>query len=327
MTAPTLYYRFDLDKTYLETPFEDRMAMLRVPFEQPEQKQTLPGMAALVRGIKQHPGPRAVHAHVTILSASPTFMLDRIHAKLALDQVEVDHLVLKDQWRLVRRGRFKEAADPFAYKLHALCTLGADIAPPHAEILIGDDWDLDPLIYTLYAELRAGTLPTDVWLAFLDRHNVRAEVREDLEVRAAQLRGQPSVARVLIRREKRRGPEYYAAFGSCIQVYDDAFQLALLLYDAEAMSLDGVRAVVDELKGRRWRNTAFAFSWRSLEAEHFLVHYREIRDFLDSLDVLPPRRLLERLMVRPPAAPPTKRAPDWDTLRHLTRPGAGIIPR
>ncbi len=308
------WYRFDLDKTYLATPFEHRLQMIKTPFEAPEAKRTLPGMAALVRGLVAHPGQRAKTADLTILSASPTFMEEKLRAKLTLDGVPVVRLVLKDQWGLIRRGRLREIVNPFAYKLAALLRLGADVEDPDFEVLVGDDWDLDPLIYTTYAELRSGRLPESVFERMRRGFPSSAEVEKLLPVLAAPLYERPSVHRIYIRREKKRGPEFYRAFGSRIRVYDDAFQLALLLFDTGCLGETGVRDVIRELQDRRWRSAAFHWSWQSIIHEHHFRRFDEIVHLLGEIDLLPRRGILDRVLQRPPEPAPSDSPPNWTAI-------------
>lgn len=308
------WYRFDLDKTYLATPFEHRLQLIKAPFEAPGAKRTLPGMAALVRGLAAHPGPRAEGADLTILSASPTFMEDKLRAKLDLDGVPVSRLVLKDQWGLIRRGRLREIANPFAYKLASLLTLGAEVTDPDFEVLVGDDWDMDPLIYTAYAELRSGRLPGAVFDRMRRGFPSSAEVERLLPALVAPLHERPSVHRIYIRREKKRGPAFYRAFGSRIRVYDDAFQLALLLFDTGCLGETGVRDVIRELQERRWRNAAFHWSWESIVHEHHFRRFDEIGHLLGEIGLLPRRGILERVLQRPPEPSPEDAPPDWATI-------------
>ena len=310
-----LFYRLDLDKTYLATPLEDRLKLLKVPFEAPEDKRTLPGMASLVRSLREHGIYGPDQTHITILSASPTFMADRLRAKLELDGAHVDEFVLKDQWSLVKKRRFREIADPFAYKLHALLRKGAELSRHETEILVGDDWDKDPLIYTLYAASRAGQVPDEILERLFEVHDVRPAVRQELEEGIEQVAGKPTVEHIFIRRERRRGDQFYDAFGPLLTAYDDAFQLILLLYDAGLVEEDAVWSVASELKGRRWRNSAFAFSWRSLVDEHHLVRYGEVQRLMEQLDVIPRRRWWERLFQSPFAPSRDKpEATDWDAI-------------
>lgn len=321
------WYRFDLDKTYLATPFEHRLQMIKAPFEAPEAKRTLPGMAALVRGLGAHPGPRASAADVTILSASPTFMEEKLRAKLALDGLPVARLVLKDQWGLIRKGRLREIANPFAYKLLALLQLGADVADPDFEILVGDDWDMDPLIYATYAELRAGRMPPSIFDRMRRGFPSSSEVEKLLPELAAGLADAPTVHRIYIRREKKRGPAYYRAFGGRIRVYDDAFQLALLLFDTGCLGETGVRDVIRELQERRWRNAAFHWSWQSIVHEHHFKRFDELQNLLAEIDLLPRRGLIERVLQRPPEPAPGDAPPDWRAILDVHMRGVDLNAR
>jgi beta-phosphoglucomutase-like phosphatase (HAD superfamily) len=309
MKPTVAYFRFDLDKTYLATPFESKLKLLRVPFERPESKATLPGMAALVRALREHKGVATADVHVTILSASPTFMAETISAKLRLDGVHVDRLVFKDQWALVKSGRFREVGNPLAYKLLSLIRLGQSVAPGDQEILVGDDWDLDPVIYGLYAEMRAGQIPQRIWERVALRNPLPDQIATELEEFRRRLSGVPTVERVFIRRERKRGPHYYSAFGNRIHVYDDAFQLALLLYDAHQLVEAGVLAVIADLRASGWRNVRFAYSWHSLTEEHRLERREEMMDLLVNADVLTTADVSAR--TRPP---PALGAPDWETI-------------
>ncbi|RMF18293.1 MAG: hypothetical protein D6761_02940 [Candidatus Dadabacteria bacterium] len=309
----TAWYRLDLDKTYLATPLEHKLQLLRVPFESPESKRTLSGMAALVRSLREYAGTsRIERGHITILSASPDFLARQLRSKLELDGVHVDRFVFKDQWSLIRRGRFREISDPLGYKLHALCKLGGEVDPNgDVEILVGDDYDLDPLIYSLYAELRSGNASRDIAVTLFDRHDVRPQVRDEIFRFLDGLPPADTVRAIFIRRDQRRDTAFYAAFGSRLRPYDDAFQLVLLLYDLRCVRREAVEAVVQELQQRRWRKAAFAYSWRALTVLNFLERYAEIERLLGDMDLIPRRGFFERLTRRPPR-PAAHRGVNWD---------------
>ena len=312
------YYRLDLDKTYLATPLEHKLQLLRMPFEDPSAKRTLPGMAALVQAMRERPGGRVGQADVSIFSASPTFMAKQLRAKLELDGVAVDRFVFRDQWSLVKKGRFKEINDPLAYKLHALCKLAADTSIGDVEILVGDDYDLDPIVYTLYADLRAGLVPTDILAGFFARHDVRPELQQEIRLALDKLPQHDAVANIFIRRERRRGAAYYTALGSRLKTYDDAFQLALLLFDGRYIDEGAIALVAEHLRQRRWRPTAFAFSWRGLIDMHHLERYGEALRTIEDLDLVPKRGLFERLApFRRPPKPELGQA-DWGKIVELT---------
>ena len=75
-------YRWDLDKTYLETDFDSLRGLVRSATEPASAKRAVPGAAALLRAISGQPGSR-----VFILSGSPVQMRRTLEEKLALDGV------------------------------------------------------------------------------------------------------------------------------------------------------------------------------------------------------------------------------------------------
>lgn len=317
----TLHFRLDLDKTYLATPLEHKLQLLKAPFENPESKRTLPGMAALVSSARQWPGQGAHTSQIAIISASPSFMAKQLRAKLTLDGVTIDHFVFKDQWDLVKKGRFKEMSDPFAYKLGALCNLARYVDGDDREILVGDDYDMDPIIYTMYNELRQQRLAPSTLQHYFELRDTRPEVRDQIWRLLDALPKRTKAAHIFIRQDRRLPSEFYEALGHAAVVYDDAFQLALLMFDADLISGEAVASVANELKSRRWRHTAFAFSWRGLTERHYLERHAEAERLIEALELVPKPSLLEKL-----ATPPfmfrgierrTSKNADWDKVYAL----------
>ena len=118
-------YRWDLDKTYLETDFESLRGLVRSATEPAHRKVAVPGAAALMRALGAEPRNR-----ITILSGSPTQMRDVLARKLRLDGVRYDELVLKDSLGHFRRGQFRAIKGQFGYKLPVLLQQRAGLGRP-----------------------------------------------------------------------------------------------------------------------------------------------------------------------------------------------------
>ena len=145
-------FRWDLDKTYLETSFGSVRGLIRTAFETADEKKNVPGSAALLRAlVKADPD-----CQVTVLSGSPTQMREVLEEKFALDGISIHNLVLKDNLRNIRKGRIKAVTNQIGYKLPVLFQQRAGYGPGNTETLFGDDTESDALIYTLYAEFLAG---------------------------------------------------------------------------------------------------------------------------------------------------------------------------
>lgn len=150
-------FRWDLDRTYLDTDITSVRGMIRTAFEQAAQKQSIPGAPALLRGLVDHdPGCR-----VAIISGSPIQMRDVLEEKLALDGIRFDALVLKDNLGNLRRGRFRAIRGQLGYKLPHLLEQRGGLGKGVRETLFGDDTEVDALVYALYAEAIAGRVSED----------------------------------------------------------------------------------------------------------------------------------------------------------------------
>src|SRR5262245_32628737 len=146
---PRHTFRWDLDKTYLRAEFDSLKDLAKSAIEAAADKQADPGATALVRALRQG-GNR-----ICIVSGSPTQMRQVLAAKLALDGVEYDEFVLKNNLKNILRGRFRALRAQIPYKLPAMLRSRL-AAAAQAETLFGDDAEADAIIYCLYADLIAG---------------------------------------------------------------------------------------------------------------------------------------------------------------------------
>ena len=101
---PKRIYRWDLDKTYLQTEFDTLRQLVRTAFQKASEKKAVPGAAALIRELK---GPES---RLCIVSGSPTQMRAVLAEKLKLDGQLLSAL------RRIRSGRHKPAAQPLSMR-------------------------------------------------------------------------------------------------------------------------------------------------------------------------------------------------------------------
>src|SRR5215472_3506287 len=88
---PRRIYRWDLDKTYLQTEFDTFRQLVRTALQRAHEKVAVPGAAALIRELSA-----GGETQLCIISGSPTQMRGVLERKLKLDGVTWDELVLKD---------------------------------------------------------------------------------------------------------------------------------------------------------------------------------------------------------------------------------------
>jgi hypothetical protein len=188
-------YRWDLDKTYIETEFGSVRAILRTALEPAIKKRNTPGSAALLRALIAHDSD----CRVAILSGSPTQMRKVLEQKLAMDGIRFDSLTLKNNLGNLRRGRLRAVKGQLGYKLPVLLQQRAATQATATETLFGDDAEVDALIYAVYADAitgnidpaqltqileRGGAYPDDIQHAVTAMRNVpRGDAVEDIFIR------------------------------------------------------------------------------------------------------------------------------------------------
>ena len=237
-------YRWDLDKTYLETDFESLRRLVGIAFERPEEKVNVPGSAALLRELcRDVPGSLA--SRVCIISGSPRQMRKTLEKKLEIDGVRWDEFHLKPQWENLRRGRFRALRDQVGYKLPLLLrsrrdTDGIGEAP---ETLFGDDAEADAFIYSLYADILAGRVGTDALVATLRTAGAYADAVDASVEASRSLVSIDAVERIFIHLDRRTPPAFFRPFGPRVVPIYNYFQAALVLFSGGHVTAEGVVTV------------------------------------------------------------------------------------
>jgi len=225
-----IIYRWDLDKTYLKSDFESLRGMARMPFERAQDKIDEPGVVALIRALKPAAHGDGRRAFVYFISASPPQIGRAIREKLALDGVEVDGIVFKDQLRHLVRGRFRYLREHVGFKLAELLKARLTVPPGSIEYLFGDDWESDPLIYSLYADVVAGRLGVEALGEVLARLRIDPARLVEINALAARLTPHDPVRRIFINLERRTPPGRFRAFGERLVPTFNYFQTAVVLH-------------------------------------------------------------------------------------------------
>ena len=237
---PRHTFRWDLDKTYLRTEFDRFRDLAKSAIETAADKQAFPGATALLRALRQD-GNR-----ICIVSGSPTQMRQVLAAKLALDGIEYDEFVLKNNLKNILRGRFRALRAQIPYKLPAMLQSRIGAAAD-AETLFGDDAEADAIIYCLYADVIAGK----VSVQDLERVLVASRAYDDDANRILELaRTVPKgdvVRRLFIHLDRRSPSLGFRRFGPRLVPVFNYFQAALVLYEDKVLSARQVIFVALEM--------------------------------------------------------------------------------
>src|SRR6185436_1697501 len=238
---PRRIYRWDLDKTYLQTEFDSFRQLVRTALQKASEKQAVPGAAALIRELRAQGDSR-----LSIISGSPTQMRNVLEAKLKLDGVAWDELVLKDNVRNLLRGRFRALRGQVGYKLPVLLESRIHAPVEAEEVLFGDDAEADAFIYSLYADLLAGRVDETVLGQVLEAAQVYPDDRARIVTAWRAVPRADPVRRIFIHLDRLTPPAYFARYGPRVVPIFNYFQAALvLLADGELTAAQVARVAVE----------------------------------------------------------------------------------
>ena len=235
-------FRWDLDKTYLRSEFERVRDLVKSALEDAKDKKAFPGAAALLRSLRQTPEHR-----ICIVSGSPSQMRTVLTAKLALDGIEYDEFVLKNNLRNLRRLRFRALRAQIPYKLPALLESRAGLLGAPPETLFGDDAEADAIIYMLYGDILAGRIKRDDLARIMEAARAYDDQIDRTLALAETIRQGDSVSRILIHLEGRSPTAGFARFGPRLVPIYNYFQAALVLYGDQLLDSNQVLFVARDM--------------------------------------------------------------------------------
>jgi hypothetical protein len=221
-----------------------------VPFERAEDKVDEPGVVALIRALKASARAEGHAAFVYFISASPPQIGRAIREKLALDGIEVDGIVFKDQIQHLVRGRFRFLREQVGFKLAELLKARIAAPPDGVEFLFGDDWESDPVIYSLYADVVAGHLDHDALGDILVRLRIDPARLVEIKALSQRVPRSDAVRRIFINLERRTPPGRFHPFGARLVPTFNYFQTALVLHDEGVAPMAAVIEVARSLLER-----------------------------------------------------------------------------
>ena len=227
MGEATVVYRWDLDKTYLHTEFESFRGLARIPFEKAEHKTALPGVSTLIQALRRV----SPDGRIRFLTASPPQLRSEIERKLRMDGTPYDSVTYKDQLGRLARGKFKHLREQVGYKVTEL--LRSRLLEPvdAQEYLFGDDWESDPMIYSLYADSVAGHLSPEDLGERLRRMDVDAALATEATRLARRLSPAPGVVRIFIHLARPSAPAQFKPFGPRLIPTFNYVQTAVCLFE------------------------------------------------------------------------------------------------
>jgi hypothetical protein len=308
MTVVRHIFRWDLDKTYLRSDFQSVRELVRTARKTAEERENIPGSAALIRGIRD--GAPAGEKHlIFFVSGSPEQLRGVIERKFALDGFAPDGFEMKATVSDIIRGRFRVLRNQIPYKLAALLRGRSDAPVGTTETLIGDDAESDALIYSLYADLLSGKIPESLLPTILRRAGAYEDQVRAIMHHAGAVVHESAVKRIIIHLDQHTPPAAFYDFAPLAVPIYNHLQTALQL------NLDGTlpASVVYEVAAELI--SAYGFDVQKLvNSGEDLLRRRRAHPSQETLEIL------ARALVELPEDPPEPRARPVSVLRALPPP-------
>ncbi|MBS1149005.1 MAG: hypothetical protein H6Q89_703 [Myxococcaceae bacterium] len=257
---PKRIYRWDLDKTYLQTDFDSLRQLVRTALQKAGEKKAVPGAAALIRELKARGDSR-----LCIVSGSPTQMRAVLSEKLKLDGVEFDELVLKDNVSNLLRGRFKALRGQVGYKLPVLLESRARAPVDSEEVLFGDDAEADAFIYSLYADMVARRVNEPVVYRVLEASEVYPDDITRIMRQWEKIGVSDPVRRIFINLDRLTPPAFFGKYGPRVVPIFNYFQAALVLMaDGHLTATQVVKVAVEMIQTAGYNLLTLSNSFQDL---------------------------------------------------------------
>jgi hypothetical protein len=295
-------YRWDLDKTYLDTDFRLRR-IWRVPFESAASKRNVPGAVALLRELSTGQDPSG-RVQVVFISGSPHQMRRAIEEKFRLDGLVPDQLYLKPNLQNFVSLRWRAIREQVGYKLPLLLEARVDVPSHVEETCFGDDSESDAFIYSMYADLVSGQIGDFTLREMMTAAGAYPDAI--LRARDARRRIVPAdaVQSIFIHLAIGTPPERFHPYGPRVIPIWDYFQAALCLYGRGHLTPAAVVNVAHDMIARyNYTPDRLGQSFQDiLRRGHFpRIASRRLGEQLDQVQFpppLPPRgEVLETLRV------------------------------
>ena len=174
-------------------------------------------------------------------------MRNVIEKKMSLDGISYDGIAFKDNLKNIYKWKFKKIKEQIGYKLKELLKLKSTLSPDCREYLFGDNFENDPLIYSLYSDICSQQLTHDELKKIFEKYKVHPEDQEIIFSLIPKLSFSDSVEKIFIHLVKKADVQSLARFGTKVIPTANSFQAALALYDAGLIYRNSVIHVAEDL--------------------------------------------------------------------------------
>lgn len=239
-------FRWDLDKTYLQTDFDSPIDLIKTVLQSAEDKRNIPGTAALMRELRFDRSGQKNRIHV--VSGSPRQMRKVLERKLRLDGADIDSLTLKPNLGNLLKLRFRALRDQLGYKLPTLLESRVSLGVALGETCFGDDAEMDGIVYRLYADICAHRVRGPQLDAIITTARLYPDQADRIRAAATRLEAHDPVQRILIHLETGSPTNRFEPLGPRVAPSFNTFQSALVLHEDGQLSAQAVERIALEMQ-------------------------------------------------------------------------------
>ena len=224
-------FRWDIDKTYLDTEFETFSGLVRTATEKASEKKAIAGAIPLVRMLNQ-----VESSSLIFLSGSPKQMSKVLRKKFLLDGITVDDIVLKDSLGAIKKGHFRDVKQQVGYKLPALVKSKLQFPESKEEYLFGDNVEEDALIYMCYSLILSDQIVPGQLKKIMKKFGAYDRSFERLYNYIQRLHYGSTVKRIFIRLVDHRLGKKMAGISPFVTPIHDWFQASIVLWEDQVLT-------------------------------------------------------------------------------------------
>ncbi len=239
-------FRWDLDKTYLKTEFDSVGDIVKVARSSAEERENIPGSAALVKSLRECQGDEFARG-IYFISGSPEQLRSVIEKKFEIDGIKPDGFTLKPTVSNFFRGRFRAVRGQVGYKLARLLQARSEAPIGTPESLFGDDAENDAYIYSLYADLVAGKIERKLLKKILKKAGVYSDQVSEIEAAMDAIVHEDPVRRIIIHLDQKTPPVAFLPFFPRVVPIYSHLQTAVVLRMDGSLATSGIKQVAREL--------------------------------------------------------------------------------
>lgn len=222
----------DIDKTYLETKYESIKEMAKIMLESAVDKKTVEGAREFLRALKFQ--RKVYHGGVSpplhFVSSSPPQLRAVLEHKIGMDYLLCSSNSFKDQIYNIKMGKISLLKDQAAYKVASILSLCQNFRGIKYLVLIGDNAENDPYVYTLIKHILTQRISRPESIACLELMGVPTDTAEEIFARLSAPSFDFENLKVMIAIREVRPQKKAGALADDIFWFQDYSDLALTFF-------------------------------------------------------------------------------------------------